>query len=108
MAGIKDANVIDLVAQGADGEYMVVMVETRPWGASPDQPEQLKAKINAYAGYILDGTLARQYPETAGKAVRIRLDCPERPHGDIGMIIEWAMRQLREHGIRFEVNAQAT
>ncbi len=108
MSGIQDASVIDLVAQDAAGEYMVVMVETRPWSESPDQPEQLRRKLNAYAGYILDGTLARQYPETAGRPVRIRLDCPERPRGDIDVIIEWAMRQLGEHGIRLEVNVQAS
>jgi len=96
MAGIKDAN----------GEYMVIMVETRPWGASPDQPEQLKQKINAYAGYILDGALTHQYPETEGKPVRLRLDCPESPSGEITRIIEWAMRQLSEYGVHFEVNAR--
>jgi hypothetical protein len=108
MAGIEDTNVIDLIAQDSDGECMIVMVETRRWGSSPSQPDQLKQKINCYAGYILDGTLAQQYPETVGKPVRIRLDCSEHPRGDIAVIIEWAVRQLREHGIRFEVNAQAS
>jgi len=106
MAGIEDANVIDLVAQDATGVCMVVMVETRPWDACPDQPEQLKQKINAYASYILDGALASQYPEIEGQPVHIRLDCPEPPSGEIATIIEWAMRQLREYGVRFEVNAR--
>jgi len=103
MAGIEDANVIDLVGEDGAGECLVVMVETRPWSASPDQPEQLKQKMNSYAGYILDGTLACQFPETKGKPVRIRVDCSEQPNTEIAVIVEWAARQLREHGIRVEV-----
>jgi len=103
MAGIEDANVIDLVGDDGAGECLVVMVETRPWDASPDQSEQLKQKMNAYAGYILDGTLARQFPKTKGKPVRIRLDCSEQPNTEIAVIVDWAARQLREYGIRVEV-----
>jgi len=59
--------------------------------------------MNSYAGYILDGTLDHQFPETKGKPVRIRLDCSEQPNAEIAVIVEWAARQLREHGIRVEV-----
>jgi hypothetical protein len=106
MAGIEDPNVIDLVAQDANGEYMVVMVETRPWGVSCEQPDQLKQKINAYVGYILDGDLARQYPEAAEKPVRIQLNCAHTPRGEIATITEWAARQLSQHGIGFAVTAK--
>jgi hypothetical protein len=106
-AGLENPNVIDLVAQDADGEYLVVMVETRQWGTTPQQPEQLKQKINAYAGYVLDGTLASQYPETADRPLRIQLNCPEPPTGEIALIADWADRKLREYGIRFIVNVRS-
>lgn len=106
MAGVEDADVIDLVAQDAQGEYMVVMIETRPWGADPHQAEQLKEKINAYAGYVLSGDFVRQYPEAADEKVRIQLDCLQSPSGEIATVADWADRELQERGIRFVVNAR--
>lgn len=104
MAGIADTNTIDLVAQDADGTYLLVMIEDRPWGADPDQPTQLQEKINTYAGFIFDGSLARQYPETDGQPVRIRLDCTQAPDGHIAHITDHAATQLAGHGIGFQVN----
>jgi hypothetical protein len=104
VAGIADSNTIDVVAQDASGRYMMVMVETRPWGTDPEQPTQLREKINAYAGFILDGSLHRHYPETAGQPVDIRLDCPDVPTGEIAEIAQFAAAELTKLGIGFRVN----
>jgi len=106
MSGIADATTIDLVAQDAAGEYMVVMVEDRPWGTDRVQQLQLRDKINLYADFINNGDLVREYPETAGKPVRIHLDCVEEPTGDIVKVVEYATGQLRELGIGFTVNVR--
>jgi hypothetical protein len=85
---------------------MLVIVETRPWDAAPQQPEQLKQKINVYAGYVLDGALASQYPETAGQPIRIQLNCPEPPTGEIAAITDWTAQKLSEYGIGFAVHVR--
>lgn len=103
MAGIQDPNVIDLVGQAADGTYLVIMVEERPWGSDPAQPRQLQEKINAYASYVLDGTLAKQYPETAGQRIRFQLNCPQEPTGDVAAVTAHAAAQLEKLGIGFAV-----
>jgi hypothetical protein len=103
MAGIQDPDVVDLVGQEADGTYLVVMVEERPWGSDPDQPRQLREKINAYASYVLDGTLAKQYPETAGQRIRLQLNCPQEPTGEVAAITVYAAAQLKTLGIGFGV-----
>lgn len=103
MAGIQDPNVVDLVGQAADGTYLVIMVEERSWGSDPSQPQQLREKINAYAGYILGGAMANQYPETKGKPVRVQLNCPQEPAGDIAEIASQAAAQLEKLGIGFGV-----
>jgi len=105
MAGVADTNTIDLVAQDADGTYLLVMVEDRPWGTDPEQATQLREKINTYAGYILDGSLAQQYPETVGEPIRIRLDCTEAPTGHFAHITQHATGQLAARDIDFQVNA---
>jgi len=104
MAGVADTNTIDIVAQDAAGKFLVVMVETRPWGSDPNQPAQLREKINAYAGFILDGSLARRYPETGGCHVVIQLDCCQAPSDEIAAIIKIAEVQLLKSGIGFRVN----
>jgi hypothetical protein len=104
MPGIADTNTIDLVAQEANGTVLLVMFEERRWGSDPDQATQLQEKINLYAGYVLDGSLARQYPETTGKPVRIRLDCAEMPTGHLAHITAHAASQLGARAIDFQVN----
>jgi hypothetical protein len=81
----------------------LIMVEERPWGTDADQAAQLRAKINSYAGYILDGTLAKQFPETAGQRVRIQLNCWETPSGQFAVITNNAAAQLDKLQIGFNV-----
>ena len=104
MAGIQDSNVIDLVGEEASGRILVIMVETRGWGTDASQPSELREKINAYAGFIMDGTLARLHPVTVGKEIAIQLNCVDPPNGEISAIIDHAVPQLRRLGIRFQVH----
>jgi hypothetical protein len=83
------------------------MVESRAWGTAAAQASQLKEKINAYAGVIMDGTLARQYPETAGQPVDIQLNCCEAPSGEFAKILDHAAKQLQRLGIGLRVNITA-
>lgn len=103
MPGVADTTTIDLVAQEADGTVLLVMVEERPWGSDADQAVQLQEKINAYAAYVLDGSLGRDYPEVAGGPFRIRLDCTEMPTGHFAHITAHAVSQLAAHFIDFQV-----
>lgn len=103
MPGIAEVNTIDLVARDVDGCYLLVMVEERSWGSHPDQARQLQEKINTYAGYVLDGSMAAAYPETAGGRVRIRLDCAKPPTGHFAHILAHAGRQLAAHHIDVQV-----
>lgn len=104
MAGIADTNVIDLVAQDADGAYMLVMVEDRPWGADPDQTAQLREKFNTYANYILDGSLAEHFPQTAGEPILIRLDACQPPPEEIAALIEYTTEALDRLGVGLSLN----
>lgn len=105
MAGLAEPNVIDLVGQDADGRFLLIMVETRAWGSDAQQGSQLKEKINAYAGFIMDGGLARHYPEAAGRRVDIQLNCADSPppDGEIPSILRHAASQLDKAGIGFRL-----
>jgi Family of unknown function (DUF6572) len=78
--GVHNPRVVDLVTEdAATGEVVLVMLEQRPWGSDPDQLRQLEDKFNSYLGYVLDGHMAAQYPQYAGKSVRFQIDCASNP-----------------------------
>ncbi|SRR5216683_694158 len=105
MAGIQDTSVIDLVTHNAEsGEYALIMTETRTWSDSPEQLSQLREKINNYAMFVIDEGLTRAYPHSAGKPVRIQLDCASPPSAQAAEMIELARQHLAEYKIRFAVN----
>jgi hypothetical protein len=78
--GVHNPNVIDLISlDPAVNEVVLLILEKRPWGTVPNQLEQLDDKYNSYVSYVLDGHLAKQYPQYADKVVRIQLDCASPP-----------------------------
>jgi len=78
--GVHNPHVIDLISLDPEAnEVVLLMLEERPWGTVPNQLEQLDDKYNSYISYVLDGHLAKQYPQYADKAVRIQLDCASPP-----------------------------
>jgi hypothetical protein len=104
MAGIHQTETIDVVAKAADGSYLLVMIETRPWGSDPAQTEQLQAKINTYAQFALDGALIRHYPDAANKPIAIQLDCATPAPRDVTSIVDHAKQQLQRFGIDVRLN----
>jgi hypothetical protein len=78
--GVENPNVVDLISPDPETDEVVLTVlEERAWGVSSTQLHELQDKLNNYLGYVLDGFLAREYPEYEGKPVRFELDCREPP-----------------------------
>jgi hypothetical protein len=106
--GVQNAMIIDLITTDASsGAVVLVMRESRTWGAAPEQFRQIEEKINRYMGYALDGFLVQHYPHYAKRPVRIRLDCVEAPHGDAVSFVEAAGHAITAHGLEFAVNVTA-
>lgn len=84
--------------------YVLIMVENRPWGESPDQMLQLQAKINTYLTFALDGEMTRKFPESRGKRLRLQLDCVNEPDAAGWRFIELVREKLRNDDIEFVVN----
>jgi len=102
--GVENAKVIDLISTDPAADKVVLtMVERRPWGASPQQFQQIEEKINRYMGYVLEGFLADHYPQFEGKKVQLRLECAEEPHGDATLFVQAAARAAEDHGLELVV-----
>jgi hypothetical protein len=103
--GVQNARMMDLITvDRAADKVVLVMFERRPWGASPRQFVEIEEKINRYLGYALDGFLVEHYPQYAGKAVQIRLDCAEAPHGEAVRFVEAAAHAIAAQGLELVVN----
>ena len=102
--GVENPAMMDLITTDpASGSVVLVMVESRAWGASTQQLRQIEEKINRYLGYALDGFLVEQYPQYEGRKVTIRLDCSERPTGEAVRFLAAAQHAIEAQGIAFVV-----
>ena len=106
--GVENPKMIDLITLDPTTDKVVLaMIERRPWGAAPNQLQQIEEKINRYMGYALDGFLAEQHPQYEGRRVTIRLDCAEEPHGEAVAFVRAAAHAIGEHGLELVVNVVA-
>ena len=102
--GVQNPAVIDLITLDKASDVVVlVMTERRRWGTVPEQLKQIEEKLNRYMGYVLDGFLAEQYPQYLGKAVQIRLDCLEEPHGESVRFVAAMSDAVESQGIHFSM-----
>ena len=78
--GVANPAAIDLFAfDSKNDQVLLVMNETRPWDGSDRRLHQLQEKFNAYVSFLLDGELATEHPELAGKRARIELHTASMP-----------------------------
>ncbi len=102
-SGLEQPDVIDYVVEEADGTFSLVAVETRPWDGGRPQIDQLMAKVNAYAAYLLDGQLTRDHPGAQGRPVRVVLQAFYIPVGDVTEALGLIREALAGEGIGFDV-----
>jgi hypothetical protein len=96
--------VVDVIAQDAKtGEVVLVMNESDEWNGSDEQLLALQERFNAYVSFLLDGEMASDHPDLAGKPARIELRCAHvpdtRPLELLGLIHD----QLALQEIKLEV-----
>lgn len=106
--GVENPRIIDLIAPDrGKGEVVLSLLESRPWSGRRRQLEEHEEKLNAYFVYVLDGHLARDYPQYKGMPARIELVCVEEP-GEAERPFLAAVAHLAvENGLRFVVRIDA-
>jgi hypothetical protein len=105
VSGVENPDTVDLVTfDPPGGLYKLIMVETRPWDPSPERLAQLRLKVDNHVAFALEGQLAAKYPESAGKPVRLQLDCGGPPDEESALFIEQLNGRLDRYGLRLDVN----
>lgn len=102
--GVQNPRVVDLVTTEEGGDLVVlVMLEERPWDGDPVQLRQLEEKFNSYLSFVLDGHLAKQFPEYEGRRVLFRLECTARPREEERPFLTAVENFAVGEGIGFEI-----
>ena len=104
-AKAKDpTGIIDLIAQDTKtGEVVLVMNEPDGWDGSDEQLLALQERFNAYVSFLLDGEMAADHPELAGKSPRIELRCAHVPDTRALELLGLIHDQLAFQEIKLEV-----
>ena len=104
MSGVDDPSKIDLVTfDPARDEYVLVLREPRPWDGSEERARELITKVENYRFFVSSGQLAGNYPDSAGKAVRIQLDCDDVPDPVTAQLLQRIGQVLEEDGLLWHV-----
>ena len=104
MSDVEDPSRVDLVTfDPARDEYILVLVETRRWDGSGERARQLITKNENYRFFIESGQLAKNYPDSVGKRVRIQLECDDVPDPVTAELLQRIGQVLEEDGVLWHV-----
>jgi hypothetical protein len=96
--------VIDVIGEDSKtGEVVLVMNQPDEWTGSDDQLLELQERFNAYASFLLDGEMASDHPDLAGKPARIEVRCAHVPDTQALELLALIHDQLAFQDIKLEV-----
>ncbi len=104
---LERSNVID--ALGIDetsGRVVLVIRHEAAWDGTEGQLYLLQEKLNAYLSFALDGEMAAEYPDFAGRALAVRIDCATAPDPRTLHLLGRVRRQLGFQEIELEVRVR--
>jgi hypothetical protein len=96
--------VIDVIGQDPKSDDVVlVMNQPDEWTGSDEQLLALQERFNAYVSFLLDGEMAADHPELAGKPARIEVRCAHVPDTRTLELLGLIHDQLAFQDIKLEV-----
>jgi hypothetical protein len=102
--GKDRVGVIDVIAHDTKtGEVVLVMNEPDEWDGSDARLLALQERFNAYVSFLLDGDMASEHPELAGKPARIEVRCADVPDSRAIELLGMIHDQLAFQEIKMEV-----
>jgi hypothetical protein len=67
---------VDLISENREStEYILYLQLEDAWSEELENLKSLQDRISGYLAFILNGQMARQFPESRSKRKRIRLAC---------------------------------
>ena len=88
--GDKEKVKIDFITHdGQNDEYVMYLVEEGPWNRKTlaDRMRSIQARVYKAVDAAVDGHLARAYPESRGRKLRIQVDLHGEPPNDVEALV---------------------
>lgn len=99
---VDDPEVIDFVGTTLDQRAVVLTVSDHlDWASSDEHLLVLQEKINRYLAFIESAELVEQYPDAAGRAVRIEVVLRCEPSREGAAFLRRAQGVIEAAGIEF-------
>jgi hypothetical protein len=104
--GLQHPDIIDEVAHQAKDDSVVLTIrEDTPWDGSDERIVALRSKINTYVAFAVQGQLAKDYPDLAGKPIVICLRCIQhRPDEKAMRFLDEANAKVARHGVQIRLH----
>jgi hypothetical protein len=93
--------VIDVIAHNPDGSVILGVVDLTDWGTR-EKALMLQERINLCMEFLDSGQLYREFPQSVGKQVSIRLFLGEQPDLDGERFLQAISEKIRSFGVGFE------
>lgn len=94
-----ETNKVDVVAESVEGTIDLVIVQDQQWTGSDAQLASLRAKVQTYVSFAVDGLLEEQYPEAAGRPWSIVINCLSgQPDERTQMTLDVLASRLPQYG----------
>jgi len=103
--GLQHPDIIDEVAHHAKDDTVVLTIrEDTAWDGSDERIAALRAKINTYVAFVVQGQLAKEYPDLVGKSIVISLRCIQhRPDEKTMRFLDEANAKVARYRIQIRV-----
>src|SRR6185369_14886002 len=100
--GLRHPDIIDEVAHQAKDDSVVLTIrEDTAWDGSDERIAALRSKINTYIAFVVQGQLAKNYPDLVGKPIVISLRCIQhRPDERTIRFLDEANAKVTRYGIQ--------
>jgi hypothetical protein len=97
---LQKTDVIDLVTRSKDGRQydLVLVVDAGEWQRK-NALHALQEKINSYASYALDGAMAADYPESAGRSKALVIQTIDVPPDEAVQFLVKVETLLKDEGL---------
>ncbi|MCC4632020.1 DUF6572 domain-containing protein [Xanthomonas dyei] len=100
---VEEFDVIDAAGLSPDGRVGLMMFEHRDWSNPAQQLQDLHKKCQAYLSYAMDGEMARDNPQYAGRSVWIRLVAQVLPPSHVIPYLAQLKAALAKHQLEFQL-----
>ncbi|MER8944997.1 DUF6572 domain-containing protein [Mesorhizobium sp. M0959] len=100
---VQHTDVVDIVAKGKNGEYLLSIVDDLDWDDVENHLVLLENKLNLYCVFVLEGQFYKEHPDAVGRPVMISVALLSIMPAEVQWFFTAAAVSVEKAGLQFEV-----